>query len=65
MTSLHLMLSYPTHSFPQFPLTAVLSPEEAQALIMTLLVTHSVASDLTGLPLDWTQPIVTTLLTLA
>jgi hypothetical protein len=42
-----------------------LSPEEALTVIMTLLMTHSLLSDLIGLPLDWTQPIVNTVLTLA
>ena len=49
----------------KLPLTACLSSEEALALLMTLLVTHSLLSDLTGLPLDWTQPIINTVLTLA
>ena len=51
--------------FAKFPLTAFLLPEEAAAALMTLLVAHSLASDLTGLPLDWTQPLVTTVLTFA
>lgn len=48
----------------KFPATSFLMPEEATALLLTLLVSHVLLSGVTGAELDWTQPLVNTALTL-
>ncbi len=48
----------------RFPATAFLLPEAAQALVTALLVGQSLLSDITGLPMDWTLPFESLLLTL-
>jgi hypothetical protein len=49
----------------KYSATALMMPQAVHAMITTLLVGQVFASELTGLPMDWTKPIVNTILILA
>ncbi|GAX73541.1 hypothetical protein CEUSTIGMA_g992.t1 [Chlamydomonas eustigma] len=49
----------------KYSVTAFMHPQAVHATITTLLVGQVFASELTGLPMDWTKPIVSTILFLA